>query len=196
MSSKSVTPKAFLINGLLALISTGALAQAPVTESVWSPLTSKETPVCSPESPCRIQNGSTTFSIEFTPEVFLFGDEPKQKLDSIKVKNISSANSTPQVFALEEMNYLSEKDHYKLFQVRFRPTGETDLAIRAYSSASEGPVYYYFLFDKRKNAFVMQQETFPQLRFDSKTRRYLTELQSTPYVLDSNLQFRPAGRRR
>lgn len=187
MPANQLMYPSFVLSWLVALFLTAAPALA---EDRWASLTSRQNPKCSDQNPCRVSNDGLTFSIEFSPIEFSFGRKTKQKLEEIRIKQISTNTAEVQSYALAEMNYLAPDNYYKLYKIRLRPNGKTDLALQAYSSAHEGPLYYYFLFDLKTKGFVISESPVPKLKYDAKSRRYISELGEVPYTLDQNLQFK------
>ena len=172
------------------LRSTGltALALAILFPISWAGSTSAalskmEWTACGAKSPCRIQNENHAFAIELHPETFYIGKAPHIRLDQLQIKDLSSANSEPENYYLGEINLLPADEHFELFKIQIRPTGETDLALLAYSSAKEGPMYYYFLYDRKKKKMIMSDLALPKLRYDLKTGVYLSDLQERPFIL-------------
>ncbi len=157
-------------------------------ELKWEPITTKAKPVCSAEYTCRIVQSNASFEIQFAPTL----NDKMQSLKSLEIKNLS--DGSVQKFSLEEMNNLPMDEYFEVYKLKTKPdtAKDNDLAIYAYSSAREGKVFYYLVYDAAAKKFVMSERTFPKLNYDAKTKQYSSELQGSKFILGSNLKFTEA----
>jgi hypothetical protein len=163
-------------------------SSAARTAQAWEAVTSKKRPSCDSENPCRVLESNGSFEVKFTVE-------PKgalKTLRKVEIKNLKTGAIQP--FELPEVNNIDEKDLFELFKMKLRPSHDVDLALRAYNSAREGATYYYFVYDREGQKFVLSESTFPKLAFDAKSKKYRTELQGAEYELGKDLKFTPAAR--
>ena len=165
-----------------------SLESFQLTKESWIDLTSVKNPRCdlNKGKVCTITNNGRKFKVLLKPEQFKDGSKTQLRLDSLQIQEVSSPSSEPEIYHLEQTGFLPTNEFFELYQVRMRPTGETDLALYAYSSAHEGPMYYYFLYDPRKKIFAMTDLPMPKLAYDEKSGLYLSEIQERPFEIKRN----------
>ncbi|MGE0527582.1 MAG: hypothetical protein AB7G93_23360 [Bdellovibrionales bacterium] len=153
-------------------------------ESGWGPITRPGQKECNAEEPCRvIQSDGAVFEVSLLAEP----RGGKRILKSLEIRSLKTGHV--QKFEPKEVNNIKSDESFGVYKANLRPGKNTDLALMAYSSAHEGPVYHYFLYNSARKEFVASTGTFPKLVRDSKTGKYLSEIQGAPYRLGSDLKF-------
>jgi len=166
------------------IIAFAAVISAHARESAWEPLTTEEHPECNREKPCKVNEPNGEFYVRFVMKDPV--EDGSASMDRIE---IWSDKGEKQEFTLDEMNSLATGEYYKIYKVSLRPGPYKDLALFAYSSAHEGEMYYYFLYDNHRDNFVVSDETLPKLHYNSRTRTFKSELQGNTFILRKNLRI-------
>ena len=110
-------------------------------------------------------------------------------LRRIKIKSL--IGGATQEFETPAVNGAEGREPFKLYAVSLQNPNVTDLALLAYTSAQAGPSYYYFLFDRAKQTFVMTESTVPKLELDRKGKRLKTDVQGVEFeIVDLKLKER------
>jgi hypothetical protein len=149
----------------------------------WSALTTEKNPDCE-VAECFVKEEQVQFQVTFKTEAKLNLTNLKQ----IEIKNLNSGRV--QSIPLGEVNGLGGNGAYfKVYKISLRGGNLLDLAIHAYNSARAGPTYYYFIYDKVHQQFVVSDTTVPKLVFDPKTKHFLAGIQEVPYKIDEHLKL-------
>lgn len=154
------------------------------SELRWQPVTSEKQKECTEESYCRVLEGKTSFEILLSPAA----KGGRLVLNEIAIKSLATGEILN--YPVQEMNSLELNEYFKLYKVQLRAKGPWDLALAAYSSAREGPVFHYFVFDEKTQKFIQSDATAPRLIRDKKPGIFKSEIQGTEYVLGKDLKIR------
>lgn len=175
---------------LISLVCSAVLAASAVVEGArWEVLAGKPggPPACEDGNPCRINQHGNALELRLDPSVKSSG----KTLTKLEIKNLK--DRSVELYSLDEINEIDPAKSFEIYAIRdLRPGvgGVVDLAVYAYSSAKEGPMFYYFLYNSSTGKFVMAPGTFPKLKWDGASKRYLSDLRHVPYELDKSLHFK------
>ena len=168
-----------IVFGLVAMLS---WASKPFVVQ-WEPLNSQNRPNCSAKSPCRVFQDGLTY--DFIINAKTVGS--KKVFEKLLIKN--NTNGRSQEFVLDTMRNLDDDEYFEFFKTQLRPGKNVDVALAAFSSAREGRVYYYFLYDEKSKSFIMSDGTFPKLVSSKSGVGLESELQGTPFKIDESLKI-------
>jgi hypothetical protein len=178
------------MSAIIHLVLSVSLAFA-ATAAQWRALENKNHAECDEDHPCRIEEGGLAFNFQLQPLIKL----SSKNLPAIQIKSLKPGGAE-QVFALKEVNTLALDEKFEVQTISgFRPgAAGVDLAVYAYSSAREGKMYYYFLFDAAAGKFVAAGDPLPKLIWDAQKKVFSSELHHVGYVLGKDLRFSPANK--
>lgn len=115
-------------------------------------LTSQTRPSCEERQPCLVTEKKTkqNFRVFFN---FEDNDGQGSSVKQVTIENLKT--KTKNVFETPEAEAVLPKEYFKLFKGDFNKDGHDDLALYAYMSARQGPMYYRFTFDTKENQYKM-----------------------------------------
>lgn len=163
---------------VLHLILGLAFSASPASPAGWKSLTDKVHPDCSIDTPCRIVESTAVFEIMLPPAI----KKGMKSLHEVQIKGLKAG--TIEKYKVNEIKDINADEHFDIQKIELN--GQSGLALHAYNSAREGKVYYYFLYDKAKQKYVMSEGTFPKLTWNAKAKAFVTPVAETKYVIDKN----------
>ena len=150
-----------------------------------TPITSEKHPSCNEKAPCLIKQPKAQANYRV-----IFQTAKDQDVMLIKQVSISDEKTkATDSFEMKGMSGIFPGETYQFESLDLNNDGYTDLALMAFSSARQGPIYYYFIYDPTKKKFIMSPEPYPELKLDPKTKTY--EAQEGRFKLDSTYTLRP-----
>lgn len=132
------------------ILATGSLLifanHAPALTLVTSPTR----PTCDSHRPCLVMEKKTKQNFRVTFD-FKDNEGNGRSIEKITIENLKTRKKTS--FATPEAEAVLPKEFFKFFTDDFNKDGHTDLALYAYSSANEGPMYYRFIYDPETKSY-------------------------------------------
>lgn len=164
---------------IAALIFFASAAQA------WTPITSKNKLSCEPKTPCFVEQKKDGLKFRIVFQTALEGHATAIKTVTI-IEEKSKISST---FEMRMMSGVFKGEPYRFESLDLNADGYTDLALMAFSSARQGPIYHYFLYNPTAKKFVLSPEPYPELHLDPKTGLYQAQIGS--FKLGQDFKIHP-----
>lgn len=152
----------------------------------WIPLTDSTNKHC--ESKCIIVNSekqlkhSVTFEVE--EEEYL-----GEKQFIINAVNIQTSKEKVRTYKMPELDSVHIESQLELYAVDINNDGFLDLALAGERTATEGMLYYYFVYNPEKKEFVFSDEPLPKL---SSRDPFKNKIKGKAYVLGKDYSIKRA----
>lgn len=171
----------------LGFVAVALAASSPCANAQkWEPITSKVSPNCEAPQSCRLVQSNATFEIRVIATVSGGVKTPQ----SIEIRNLEGGE--PQTFSGKDMTEVVEKESFPIWKVKLRPDSKDfDIAVYTLSSAKDGEVFQYLIYDAAKKAFVKSDNMVPKVAYDAKSKLYISELQARKFSLGPDLKLKP-----